>query len=131
MNYVSKLWKRANANVESSSYLDWVSDMECYTKEELKARYLEWGEEWGEEQEVNYANGLWSVEWGTIYGRHWVRYEDSEAFDKALAENEARWKAEVLEEYERLRKERSERIKARKESRNTLGNLFPELNKLR
>lgn len=131
MNYVSKLWKKAKENVQSCPWIDFLSDMECYTKDELKAYYLEVGWKWGEEQEEDYANGLWKVEWDTIYGRHWTRYESAEALDKAIADNNARYEAELLSEYERLRKERSERVKTQRESRNTLGNLFPDLNKLK
>jgi hypothetical protein len=105
--------------------------MECFTMEELKAYYLKWDLPWSEEHEAKYANGLWKVEWQTIYGRYWASYESYEALERAIDENEALWDAEVLAEYERLRKERSERIKAHKESRNTLGNLFPELSKLK
>jgi len=131
MKYITKLWKKAKANVESCPWLDFLSDMECFTKEELKAYYLNMGCEWGEKEEVEYADGLWKVEWDTIYGRHWTRYESHEEMEKAIAENEARYEVELRAEYNRLLSERKERIKAHRESRNTLGNLFPELSKLK
>lgn len=131
MNYVTKLWKKAKENVEDFSYLNWVSDIESYSKKKLKAMYTNhnWG--WTEEHEVKYANGSHSIEWETVYGRYWESFDTAEDLEKALAENKAIYEAELRSEYNRLLSERKERIKAHRESRNSLGNLFPELSKLK
>lgn len=130
MNYVTKLWNKANENVANSGFYG-VSDMECYTKEELKALYLRLEWEWTEEFEVRYADGLYSIEWEGCYGRFTESFANVDEFNKALDTHTAEREVRVREEYNRLLAERKERMKAFKESRNTLGNLFPELSKLK
>jgi hypothetical protein len=99
----TKLWRKANTNALENTMFG-LSDM-C--------------------EENN------SIEWCSIYGRHWERYATSEDFNSALDEYEARLDEEINAEYQRLVSERNERLKTIRETKNTLGNLFPQLNELR
>jgi len=68
-----------------------------------------------------------AVEWDGCYGKHWQRFESEEARTKALDEHESEWQRAVIGVLVSIDRAKAERRKEAAGSRNTIGNLFPEL----
>ncbi len=122
----STLLQRANETV-MNGLCDGLSDIESHSKEWLKEWY---GKDWTAEHEVKYANGSHAVEWDGWYGKHWESFTTEADMNARLDEYSADIEAKVQVEYKRLLKVKVDNLARFKASRNTLGNLFPELVKL-
>lgn len=71
-----------------------------------------------------------SVEWDGIYGKHWQSFDSAEEMKNELDKVEREAKAKIEEIYQELLSKKKAEAAAREASRNTLGNLFPELGEI-
>ena len=72
-----------------------------------------------------------AVEWDGIYGKHWERFDSEEARTIRLDRYSKELDAHIAEYVKEGLAKRKEARRSKEASKNTLGNLFPELAKLK